>query len=75
MDLVARAERIKSKLRKARSRRLRPFGAEQHEFRLLPVVPEPELQAFETRHGVELPHEYRAFLSIVGSGGAGLPTA
>jgi hypothetical protein len=71
MDLVARAERIKSKLRKARSRNLRPFGAEQHEFRFLPVVSEPELQVFETRHGVELPDEYRVFLRVVGSGGAG----
>jgi hypothetical protein len=47
------------------------FGANAHEFRLLPVLTEGELVLFETKHEIRLPHDYRDFLLQVGRGGAG----
>lgn len=47
------------------------FGAEAHRFRPHPPVPEPEVAAFEARHRVVLPTDYRGFLTHVGNGGAG----
>lgn len=38
-----------------------------------PVLPESEIVAFETGHGVVLPKEYRDFLLNVGNGGDGPP--
>jgi len=48
-----------------------PFGAEQHCFRLEPVLTEPQVADFETRWRIQLPAEYRAFITLVGNGGAG----
>ncbi len=47
------------------------FGVAKHEFKLRPPVPESELVAFESRHGVVLPEDYRQFLLLAGDGGAG----
>lgn len=50
-----------------------PFGADWHQFRTHPPLSEDAVQAFEDRHAVRLPAEYRGFLTEVGNGGAGPP--
>jgi len=47
------------------------FGAETHGFDLNPVLNESAVATFERTHGVHLPSVYRAFLTLVGDGGAG----
>jgi len=47
------------------------FGASQHHYQLnLPVTPQ-EVAAFEQKHGIVLPEDYRSFLLCLGNGGAG----
>lgn len=57
----------------ARLRRWQPrvFGAKLHRFALNPPMPEHEIAAFEARHGMTFPSEYRWFLANLGNGGAG----
>ncbi|MFO7566149.1 MAG: SMI1/KNR4 family protein [Enhygromyxa sp.] len=50
---------------------LQVFGAITHEYRLAPPLAEAEVVEFERRHGVELPADYRAFITTLGNGGAG----
>lgn len=65
-------DRIAEKVRMARERDLRPFGAESRGIPPLnPPLPEAEVAAVEARLGVALPEEYRAFITRVGDGGAG----
>lgn len=47
------------------------FGVSKHQFRLRPPIVEAELVAFERRHAVILPDDYRQFLLLAGDGGAG----
>ena len=47
------------------------FGADSHRYQLAPPLPEEEIRAFETLHGIQLPEDYRAFLLQIGSSGAG----
>jgi uncharacterized protein (TIGR02996 family) len=47
------------------------WGTDGHEYRLDPPLREPDLLAFELRHGIALPAEYRAFLLRVGNGRVG----
>ncbi|MFJ3641913.1 SMI1/KNR4 family protein [Streptomyces sp. NPDC090108] len=47
------------------------FGADTHRYELRPPLPEREIRAFEERHGIVLPAEYRAFAGEVGDGPAG----
>src|SRR5258708_39519318 len=54
-----------------RSRSLSCFGSESHGFRLNSPLHEAELQAFETKHRIRLPDDYRTFLKHAGNGGAG----
>lgn len=47
------------------------FGADSHCFRIGPPLPEDAVVAFEERHGVKLPPDYRGFITTVGHGGSG----
>ncbi len=47
------------------------FGAEQHQYKLNPVLKPQKVVTFETKHGAKLPLEYIAFLTQLGNGGAG----
>ena len=47
------------------------FGADTHRYQLSPALPEAEVRAFEAVHGIDLPAEYRSFVTEVGDGPAG----
>lgn len=47
------------------------FGANAHGYLLEPVLEERTVAAFESRHGIALPADYREFVTRVGNGGAG----
>jgi HEAT repeat protein len=67
----SRVSRILKKLMQVRERGLTCFGSEKHQFRLNPPISEADLGAFETRHSIQLPDDYRTFLREAGNGGAG----
>jgi hypothetical protein len=71
MPILERVDAMGRKLRGAAENGLRPFGVEDHGFRIAPPVAEEQVLAFERSHQVELPAGYRAFITRVGSGGAG----
>ncbi|MFT3879321.1 MAG: SMI1/KNR4 family protein [Gemmatales bacterium] len=48
-----------------------PFGAEEHCFRLEPVLTGLQVADFEAQYHIQLPSEYREFIMQVGNGGAG----
>ncbi len=64
---------IKSDLQKlCKSKKaLEVFGASSHRYKVNPPLSEDKLRAFEEKHGIILPDDYRNFLLIVGNGGAG----
>jgi hypothetical protein len=47
------------------------FGAEAHGFQMNAILSENEVVAFEQKHHVHLPADFREFLTTVGNGGAG----
>lgn len=67
---VAEARRLLARLCEA-DRNFVVFGASSHRYRFEPRLSEPELCGWERKHGIELPAEYRAFLTELGNGGAG----
>jgi hypothetical protein len=67
--LRERLQRITDKLASLREPTI--FGASTHQCRLDPPLPDREVDDFEQRHGIELPAEYRAFVTRVGHGGPG----
>ena len=67
----ARLGRIVAKLRTAARGQFQPFGAFGHGFRRRRRLTESQVAAFERRHAVKLPPEYRAFVTGVENGGAG----
>jgi hypothetical protein len=71
MGTHERANAIGQKLQTVIRRKLRPFGADRHGFRLLPPVPESRVRALEAAHGITIPADYRVFITRVASGGAG----
>jgi hypothetical protein len=50
---------------------LAQFGALEHRYQLGPVLSVAQVAAFEARHRIALPEDYRSFLIEVGDGGAG----
>lgn len=50
---------------------LQVFGASTHEYQLAPPLDEARVIEFERDHGIELPPDYRAFVTTLGNGGAG----
>ncbi len=47
------------------------FGARSHRYRFAAPLPEARARAIEAEHGVEIPADYRAFLTRVAASGAG----
>lgn len=47
------------------------FGASSHQYKLNPVLPLEDVQAYQEKYHVELPSEYVFFITEVGNGGAG----
>src|SRR5262245_26584807 len=65
--------RLKEKVVRARKEDAPPgtYKDAKHKGRLNPVLSEEELVAFERKHRITLPEEYRTFLREVGNGGLG----
>jgi hypothetical protein len=47
------------------------FGSSKHQYRLRPPLPHSEIDAFEKKHAIILPGDYRYFITEIGDGGAG----
>lgn len=71
--LFSRADRIAGKLSRLRSvdRIFSVFGSSSHQYRLAPTLPIRAVQEYEEQLGVQLPVEYRLFVTRIGRGGAG----
>ena len=71
--MPATIESICEDLARCRSAKRFPriFGAETHRFELNPVVRKSVVTRFEAKFGIELPEDYRRFITEVGNGGAG----
>lgn len=66
-------ERIKTKIGQLREmdKNYQIFGSHIHQYKLNPVLTLTQISEFEKRFQVNLPEEYKLFLSQVGNGGAG----
>jgi hypothetical protein len=65
------ATRVKESLRLLSAAKADVFGAAAHHFLLNSALTEADVSAFERRHTIHLPADYRHFLTAVGNGGAG----
>jgi hypothetical protein len=66
-----RIERMAVKLRAVARGNYQPFGADGHRFQLNQPLSERQIVGFESRYGIQLPSDYRAFIRQVVNGGAG----
>lgn len=64
-------QRILADLQRVREAGVRVFGSDSHGFEMNSVMSEAEVRAFESKHKIKLPEDYRLFLLHVGRGGAG----
>jgi hypothetical protein len=72
-NIRSRLGRIAENLRRLRDKdsSFAVFGAQAHQYRLGPALTESEVERIEERLGIELPIEYRLFVTQLGNGGAG----
>jgi len=68
---VLDATYVRESLRRLAASRAKIFGADAHNFRLNPRLAEAELHAFEQKHEIHLPADYRHSVTAIGNGGAG----
>lgn len=47
------------------------FGASSHRYQLYPVLSVQAVEAYEAKYNIQLPSEYKFFITHVGNGGAG----
>jgi len=71
MAVNPRIAGIPERLKAVKAKDPWPFGAEEHCFRLEPVLSEQRVGDFEARWRIQLPSDYRDFIIQVGNGGAG----
>ncbi len=71
--MPASIDSIRDDLERCRNAKRQPnvFGAESHGFEVNPPVKESVIARFEAKHDIELPEDYRLFLTEIGNGGAG----
>ena len=65
------AEHVRNSLARLRADSAPVFGSQAHKFLLNDPLSDSEVRAFEHRHGIHLPPDYRFFISSIGNGGAG----
>ena len=61
--------RLQELARKDKKRKV--FGSAAHDYQLNPPLDLRTVEAFEAEHGVELPDDYKLFITGIGNGGAG----
>ena len=68
-------QRVKLKLEKARKKDagLMTFGAESHQYKLGKPATSKEISNFETKYNIQLPQDYKFFLTEIGNGGIDYP--
>jgi hypothetical protein len=69
LDKTAILETLQALDRRDPQRRI--FGSVVHQYRLNPPVPVTVLEAFEKKHGISFPEDYKQFITAIGNGGAG----
>jgi len=62
---------IRESLRRLARAKPKIFGVEEHGFKLKPPLSETEVAGFEKRYRINLPADYRQFITEIGNGGAG----
>lgn len=64
---------IRDRLRRLakHDRKRQVFGSASHDYMLNPPVDVAEIEAFESRHKIRLPEDYRHFITQIGNGGGG----
>src|SRR5262245_2591381 len=65
---AARIDQMESKVYGVTLGSYTTYGAEGHGFRLNPPLAERQVAEFENRHGIQLPPDYRAFITRVADG-------
>jgi SMI1 / KNR4 family (SUKH-1) len=73
MSFKDQLNRIQHKLNQAKKKdvALDVFGADEHQYELSRPVSTEEVIRFEEYHNVDLPEEYKAFITTLGNGGPG----
>jgi len=71
MNYLAQIERIKNKLTQAKRKdpKLKVFGAARHQYVLSKPVSNTEVKNFEEKYNLQLPEDYKCFVTHIGNGG------